>query len=78
MLDNYEDLPSSTQLFVDDMISSMSKGMQTYFLNGIKGKNHVIVNIVKKISADPEKLNLALDYASKKELERLEETRYSV
>ena len=73
ILDNYGDLSDSTQRFVDDMISAMSAGMQTYFLNGIKGKNHVVVAIVKKISADPEKLNLALDYASKKELQRINE-----
>ena len=73
ILDNYGDLSDSTQRFVDDMISAMSAGMQTYFLNGIKGKNHVVVAIVKKISADPEKLNLALDYASEKELQRINE-----
>lgn len=71
VLDNYKDLPDSTKLFVDDMIASMSMGMQAYFLNGIKGQNHVVIQIVKKISTNPDRLNLALDYASEKELERI-------
>ena len=53
----------------------MAPAQQNYFLNGIKNKNSVIIAIIRHVKIDTEKLDLALDYANQKEIERIEQER---
>ena len=57
--------------FVNKLVEIMSPGQQNYFLNGIK--NTIVLAIIRHTNIDPSKLELALDYASQKEVDRIME-----
>ena len=75
ILDKYENLTQSGKDFVEGLIAVMAPAQQNYFLNGIKNKNSVIISIIRHVKIDVNKLNLALDYANRKEVERIEKDR---
>ncbi len=75
VLDNYRDLSHSAKLFVNKMIEIMSPAEQNFRLDGMP--NSEAVDIIKHSNINPEDLKLALDFASRKELEKIEENRAS-
>lgn len=75
ILDEYENLTQSGKDFAEGLIAVMAPAQQNYFLNGIKNKNSVIISIIRHVKIDVNKLNLALDYANRKEVERIEKDR---
>ena len=75
VLDNYKDLSHSAKLFVNKLIEIMSPAEQNFRLDGMP--NSEAIDIIKHSNINPEDLKLALDFASRKELEKLEENRVS-
>ena len=73
VLDNYKDLTHSAKLFVNKLIEIMSPAEQSFRLDGMA--NSEALDIIRHAHLNPEDLNLALDFASRKELEKMEEER---
>ena len=73
VLDNYKDLSHSAKLFVNKLIEIMSPAEQSFRLDGMA--NSDALDIIRHAHLNPEDLNLALDFASRKELEQMEEER---
>lgn len=69
LLDNYKDLTQSAKLFVNKLIEIMSPAEQNFRLDGMP--NRETIAIIKHSHINPEDLNLALDYASQKELDEM-------
>ena len=76
LLDNYKDLTHSAKFFVNKLIEIKSPAEQSYILDGVS--NHEAIEIIKQAKLNPEDLKIALDYASKKELERMEKEKEEV
>ena len=76
VLDNYKDLTHSAKLFVNKLIEIMSPAEQNFRLDGMP--NSEAVDIIKHSNINPDDLNLALDYASRKELEEIEKDKAAV
>lgn len=73
ILDNYKDLTHSAKLFINKLIEIMSPAEQNFRLDGMP--NSEVIDIIKHSKIDPKDLKLSLDFASNKELERIEENK---
>ena len=71
ILSSYKDLTSSAKLYVNKLIEIMSPAEQSFRLDGMA--NTETLEIIRHAHLNPEDLNLALDFASQKELEKMEE-----
>lgn len=76
VLDNYKDLSRGAKLFVNKLIEIMSPAEQNFRLDGMPSS--AAIDIIKHSNINPEDLKLALDYASRKELEKFEEQKAAV